>query len=164
MVDRYLVFLARSVRLVVTIAMTFAVVELASAGEAGFATARLNIRECPRAATDCPVLGVLDRGAKLEILDRHDSWLRIRVVGEEREGWVAARYVRGASSYSAADSNGTEREGRPKTFLSRVADIAIGLGLLVVIALLGAVAFGPWSPTVRIPGPASGDTPSSNRW
>ena len=58
----------------------------------------LNLREKP--TTKSRVVGRLQRGRELEIVERGDPWLRVRV--DETEGWVHGHYVGDAAAVRAA--------------------------------------------------------------
>ena len=67
--------------------------------ENGYVTAVvLNLREQP--TTKSRVVGRLQRGRELEIVERGDAWLRVRA--DEREGWVHGDYVGDAAAVRAA--------------------------------------------------------------
>lgn len=78
--------------------------------EKGYVTAVvLNLREQP--TTQSRVVGRLQRGHELEIVERGDPWLRVRV--DEREGWVHGDYVGDAVAVRAALQKDLAR--RPST-------------------------------------------------
>jgi uncharacterized protein YgiM (DUF1202 family) len=55
----------------------------------------LNVRR--EASGDAEVLTQVRRGTVLRVLRRDDSWVKVRLA-DEREGWVAARFVSGDTS------------------------------------------------------------------
>ena len=76
----------------------------------------LNLREKP--TTKSRVVGRLQRGRELEIVERGDPWLRVRV--DETEGWVHGHYVGDAAAVRAAlqkdlASRSSAKKKRPVT-------------------------------------------------
>ncbi len=51
----------------------------------------LNLRNCP--ATNCQVIGVLQRGTPLLFMEYQNGWTRVMVEGTNVEGWVAYKYL-----------------------------------------------------------------------
>ena len=50
----------------------------------------LNVREGP--GTNYPKLGVLERGAKLDVLEEENNWIKVNF-GEGKTGWVHKNFV-----------------------------------------------------------------------
>ena len=79
--------------------------------EKGYVTAVvLNLRERP--TTQSRVVGRLQRGRELEIVERGDAWLRVSV--DEREGWVHGDYVGDAAAVRAALQKDLARRPRAR--------------------------------------------------
>ena len=85
--------------------------------EKGYVTAVvLNLREQP--TTKARVVGRLQRGRELLIIEQGDPWLRVRV--DELEGWVHGHYVGDAAAVRAAlqkdlATRSSARKTRPET-------------------------------------------------
>jgi len=73
--------------------------------EATVIATHLNMRDAPEGA----VVGVLENGASVSVLDTQGSWLHVSTTsdGETRLGWVSAQFVRIASASAPAAGGGS---------------------------------------------------------
>ena len=58
---------------------------------------RLNVRSGPGA--EHPIVGKLDRGTQVQVLEQADGWKRVRPEHGGPEGWVAGEFLHHSSGY-----------------------------------------------------------------
>ena len=82
----------------------------------------VNLRDGPSSSSR--ILGVVAKGAKVEVVDRKRGWLQVTNPATSEQGWIYSGYIEGATKSSLAKraSRAEPEQKSESSFWSRVGD------------------------------------------